>query len=558
LDACTQYALDVTAGKIPTGEPALWACQRHLDDLAKRADDDYLFYFDAKEAEQFRRFAGSLIQFEGDFSGQPLTLLPWQSFVFGCTYGWKRKGSNLRRFRTAYVEVPRKNGKTTCAVAPVLYALIVEKEPAAEVYALATKQDQAKKLWDACWKIVARTPGLSTRLRKRFNSVENESTFSFFKPLGADSTTLDGLNPYLAVCDELHAWKGRDLWDVIADGMGSRSQPLMFAITTAGYDQNGICYTQRTHGLNVCDPGKFEYEDDAFFCYVATVSKANEDNWESEEAWIEANPSLGVAKRLDYLESQSSEAKQIPSKRNAFLNKQLNIWTTAANHWLDLRKWDECTAEFAFDDLRGHPCFVGIDLAKVNDVSSVSYVFPPHGAHEKWRVIVRHYVPEDDIHERSKNVPYETWRDMGQIIATPGNCTDFDFIRHDMNQTAEIVDVRLVAYDRHFAHELITHLTDDGFECVGFGQGFVSMSAPTAELERMIITGEIEHAGCRVLRWMAGNAVVLMDSAGNIKPDKAKSADKIDGISATIMSIGVAMTNTVKKSVYETRGIREI
>ena len=188
----------------------------------------------------------------------------------------------------------------------------------------------------------------------------------------------------------------------------------------------------------------------------------------------------------------------------------------------------------------------------------MAYVFPPHLLRERWRVIVVHYVPEDDIHERSKNVPYETWRDLGMIIATPGNCTDFDFIRHDMNQTAAIVDVRLVAYDRHFAHELITHLTDDGFECVGFGQGFVSMAAPTAELERMIITGEIEHTGCRVLRWMAGNAVVLMDSAGNIKPDKAKSADKIDGISATIMGIGVAVTNTVKKSVYETRGIREI
>ena len=291
---------------------------------------------------------------------------------------------------------------------------------------------------------------------------------------------------------------------------------------------------------------------------MATVSKANEDNWDAEEAWMEANPSLGVAKRLDYLEAQSAEAKQIPSKRNAFLNKQLNIWTTAANHWLDLRKWDECAGDFTMEDLRGHPCFVGIDLAKVGDVSSVAFVFPPFLNRERWRVVVRHYVPEDDIHERSKQAPYNTWRDLGMIIATPGNCTDYDFIRYDLNEMAEIVDVNIVAYDRHFAHELITHLTDDGFNCVGFGQGFVSMSAPTAELERMVITGEIEHTGCRVLRWMAGNAVVVRDAAGNIKPDKSKSADKIDGISATIMGIGVAMTNVVKKSVYETRGIREI
>jgi len=555
IDHCTRYALDVVAGKVPTGEPARYACERHLRDLA---DDKSPFYFDAAEAERFRRFSSKLIQFEGDHAGKPLVLLPWQSFVFGNAYGWKRKADKLRRFRTVYVEVPRKNGKTTCAVAPVIYALMIEPEAAAEIYALATKADQAKKVWDSCWKMISKTPGLSKRLRKRYNSIDNDGRFSFFRPLGADSTTLDGLNPHLAVCDELHAWKGRDLWDVIVDGMGSRSQPLMFAITTAGYDQLGICYTQREHGMAVNDPTKPEYTDDSFFCYIATISDANREQWHTKAAWIEANPSLGVTKRMDYMEAQCAEALQIPSKRNTFLNKQLNIWTQASIQWLDLAKWDQCAAEFDLDDMAGQACFAAIDLAKVNDVSSIAFIFPPTAIREKWRVLCRHFVPEDDILERSKKVPYHTWRDLGWIIATPGNCTDYDFIRADLNRAAEVVQVKTLAYDRHFAHELITHLTDDGFDCVGFGQGYISMAAPTAELERMVISREIEHDGDRVLRWMAGNVVVTKDPAGNLKPDKSKAADKIDGISATIMAIGSAMTDVSKVAVYETRGIRSV
>jgi len=554
-DPCTAYARSVIGGKTPAGDFAQWACARHLWDLDNASD----YWFDVEEVNRFGRFAANLVQFEGEHAGNRLELLPWQSFVFGCIYGWKRKADDLRRFRTAYVEVPRKNGKTTAAVVPALYALMVEKEPAAEVYALATKQDQAKRCWDAAWKMIARTPGMSRRLRKRFNAIENESNFALFRPLGADSTTLDGLNPHLGICDEVHAWKDRALWDVIKDGMGSRRQPLMFAITTAGYNQLGICYELRTHGLNICDPTKSEYVDDSFFCYVAAPSRENEDAWDDPVTWAEANPSLGVTKRIDFMADLCTRAKMIPSERNTFLNKQLDIWTQASQAWLDLRQWDQCAGEFTLEDMAGETCFVGIDLAKVSDMSSAAYVFPPAGDRIHWRVIVSHYVPDDDIVERSKGTaPYHTWKDLGWITATPGNCTDYDFIRADINANAAIVDVKQVVFDRHFAHELVTHLQDDGFDCVGFGQGFVSMAAPTSELERMIVAHELEHNGDRVLRWQAGNVVVVSDPAGNIKPDKSKAADKIDGIVATIMALGVAMTSANKRSPYETQGIRSV
>ena len=260
------------------------------------------------------------------------------------------------------------------------------------------------------------------------------------------------------------------------------------------------------------------------------------------------------------MREQCERAKRIPSEQATFKNKQLDIWTQAEKIWLDLRTWDECAGEFTLDDMATERCFVGIDLAKVNDISSVAYLFPPvPGVRDRWRLIVRHYVPADDIHERSRNnVPYETWSEQGWIRTTPGNCTDYGFIRADINQDAEQVRVEKIVFDRHFAHELIQNLQDDGFDCLGFGQGFVSMATPTAELERLLITGMIEHDGDRVLRWQAGNVVTRQDPAGNLKPDKDKSADKIDGIVATIMALGVAMTEAPKRSIYDEREVRVI
>ena len=560
MDLCTQYAQDVVSQKTPAGLYVRWACERHLRDL-----EDSGFWFDAEEAERIREFSRRLIQYQGEHAGKPLELLPWQAFVFGCLYGWKRE-DGLRRFRTAYVEIPRKNGKTCSAVVPVLYALTVEGEAAAEVYALATKEDQAKIVW-AMAVAIAKASGLTRFLRPmQKEMVSRSNAGTKFRPLGSDSKTLDGLNPHLAVCDELHAWPDRGLYDVIEDGMGARAQPLMLSITTAGYDQEGICYQTREAVLSMLDPGMPEAEDDSLFGFVATLSPEDVDRVLSDtkalrdrRLWAIANPSLGIAKREDYMEQQVEDAISKPGKRNTVLNKQFNIWTQAAVAWLDRDSWDKRAASFDLESMRGERCYVGIDLAKVNDLSSAAYVFPPAGGRDRYRVIVKHWVPEEDIVKRSgRNVPYDAWAQEGWIETTPGNCTDFGWIRQDLNAAAEIVMVEEIVFDRHFAHELIQGLQDDGFECTGFGQGFVSMGAPSAELERLIQAGEIEHDGNRVLRWQIGHVIAQMDPAGNLKPDKAKSKEKIDGVVAMIMGIGRAMVVGKMGSVYDDREVRVI
>jgi len=569
-NACTKYALDVIAGKEPGGPYVRWACERHIGDCARSAAGESLFWFDSAAAEKIRAFAGELVQFTGVHKGQRLELLPWQSFCFGSIYGWKRKSDGLRRFRTAYIQVPRKNGKSTMATVPALYALTCEGEAGAQIYSLATKETQAKIVWEMAKHITAKTPGLKSRLRSHYNQISNlKDLATFFRPLGANSEKLDGLNPHLAICDELHAWPDRMLFDVMEDGMGSRAQPLMLIITTAGYDQEGICYQTRDHCVSVLDPENTEWQDDSLFAYVAElgaddVARVQGDTKElrNRELWYRVNPSLGTAKRVDYMEQQVADAIAKPSKRNAVLNKQFNIWTQAQVAWLDRDAWDACAnPALTMESMRNEQCIAALDLAKVNDLSSAAYLFPPNTGKgiDRYRLITRCWVPEDDLRGRSKNdAPYDVWAQEGWILTTPGDCTDYDYIRRDINESAGIVSIGHLVFDRHFANELVQHLQQDGLPVMSYGQGYAAMGSPTSELERLILSRGIEHDGNRVMRWQIGHVIVTSDSSGNLKPDKMKSKKKIDSIVATVMALGVAMTSEPLESVYETRGIRSL
>lgn len=533
----TEYARDIVSGKIPSSKYARLSCQRFLDDF-KRDD----IYFDKEAAERFYKFCTYMRHYKGPMSGQPLELEPWQKFIFANIYGWKKTTDDTWRFNYAYIEVPRKNGKTTMCAAGSLYDAGFIDGEGAEVYCAATKEDQAKLLVNDSIAFIKRSDELSDEfefLSGKYSIFKRSSgRTSFVKPLGSDSTSLDGLNPLAVYGDELHAWKHRALWDVLEDAFGARVNWHMISITTAGYNQEGICYQERKH---LCDILEGTIECDNKFGIIHTVDgEPHEADWEDESQWIAANPNLGTGKTIEFMRGQAEKSRAQPSKLTTFLNKQLNIWTDAEEIWIPAHKWDACSGSFNIDDMSGKHCYIGLDLARVRDLSAVAYFFPKQPGVPKARTLVRFFVPDEDVHERSKNdrVPYDAWERKECLIMTPGVATDYDFIKADILATLEKVKCKKLLYDRHFAGELINSLEKEGVTTEGFGMGFVSMSAPMGELDRMITSEEIEHDGNPVLKWNVSNTVIRTDPAGNIKPDKEKSIEKIDGVVALATAIG--------------------
>lgn len=560
-DATTDYAVRVSQGTIPNCRYVLLAAQRHLNDLGRKD-----IWFDASAARRFFRYCRKLSHYKGPMRGQPIELELWQKFIFGCIYGWKKvidgKRTNIWRFNTIYVEVPRKNGKTTIAAAGASYDCGFIEATGAEVYCLATKEDQAKLLHNDVSAYVNKSEALqeSFEILKGNNHIyaRGSNRTSFIRPLGSDSDKQDGLNPLAAYCDELHAWPKRDLWDVMEEAFGARESWHMPAITTAGNRRTGICWDQRDHLINILE-GRIIA--DSKFGIIYTVDDDQKENWEDEHNWFIANPNLGTGKQLEYMRTRALNAKQMPSSLNTFLNKQLNIWTDVAEVWLKVDDWNSCFADFSWADMKGQTCTGGIDLARVNDLSAVAYAFPKT-ASRKQRVLVDFYMPKIGIKEKSERdgVDYLLWEKQGLIKLTPGKTTDFGFIRADVNKRAGQCVITEFGYDRHFAGELVQNLTSDGFKMSEVGMGFFSMGTPTAEVEKMTVEQTHEHNGNHILNWNAANTVVSKDPAGLMKPDKLLSNKRIDGMVAYIMAEAKLLQpgDKAEKNPYEERGMRTL
>ncbi len=541
----TAYAEDVIAGRIVACRFVRLACERHVRDLART---DGKVWFDRSAAERFFRFCAYLKHYKGDYRGRPVELLPWQKFVFGCVYGWKRiedgRKTDALRFNYCYLEVPRKQGKTTIAAAVAAYDCAMLEESGAEVYVAATKEDQAKILWrDVAAYIAGSADAAATFevvLGKSTIYAKHSARTSFIVPVGHNSERLDGLNPFSVICDELHAWKGRDLWDVLTGAFGARSNYHMVAITTAGSNAQGICMTERNHLVGVLE-GLFEADNK--FGVIYSLDKGEEADWKNPAVWAKANPSLGAGKLVRFMADEARKAEQEPSALNAFLQKQLNIWTDASDAWLSVADWRACAGSHLHDDLAGKKCFAGIDLARVNDLSAVAYVFPVQPGLERMRVVVDFFIPAEGLQAREDRdkVPYRRWISEGHLVALPGRTVDFEGIAAKIRERAGQWVVESVAYDRHFAGELIQTLTKEGMTLVPHGMGFLSMSAPSSDFERLVVAGKLAHDGNPVLAWNAANAIIVRDPAGNIKPDKDKSTNRIDGVVAAIMAITGAM-----------------
>lgn len=547
-----QYIDDVVAGRQVACKWVRLAAARHLSDLETGVARG--LRFDEQAARVAVAFFSLLKHSKGEWAGRPVTLEPWQQAIIWIVFGWKR-ADGTRRFRTVYEEVARKNGKTTKAAGVGLYLFLADGEPGAEIYTAATKRDQARIAHSEATRMVKASPQLRKLVGIFKDNLHVEETASKFEPLGADADTMDGLNVHGAIIDELHAHKTRDTWDKLETATGSRRQPLVFAITTAGFDRQSLCWQLHEYTEKVLSG---VVEDDSFFGIVFTLDEG--DDWQDESNWIKANPNLGVSKKLDDMRRKAKRAAEMPAALNAFLRLELDVWTQSETKWVNLEHWQACGQAVNEAGLRGRTCYGGLDLSSTTDLTAWVLVFPPEAAEDAYQVLCRFWVPEDSILERSRRdrVPYDAWVRQGFITATPGNVVDYDFVLAQVDEDLGTFDLRQVAFDRWGAAKLQTQLMELGDEdfLVGFGQGFASMSPPMKELEKLILGHGLAHGNNPVLTWMADNLVAAEDPAGNIKPDKGHSRERIDGMVALIMALDRAIRQTGGgKSVYEERGI---
>jgi phage terminase large subunit-like protein len=511
------------------------------------------FYFDADAADRAAGFFdGFLRHSKGEWAGRPFRLLQWQrEKVIRPLFGWKR-ADGMRRYRRAYIEIPRKNGKSTLASGIALYLLFADGEPGAEVYSAAADRDQAAICFEQARAMVEASPALSSRANLYKRAIVVQATRSSYKVLSADAYTKHGLNASGIVFDELHAQPNRELFDVLVTSTGARRQPMMVMITTAGFDRTSICWEQHEYARQVlADPTI----DPSFFAFLAAADEA--DDWREPTTWAKANPSLGQTISLDYLAEECNRAIQSPAYQNTFRRLHLNQWTSQDERWLDMAAWDACA--LPLPDLTGRVCYAGLDLASTTDIAALCLAFPPVEEDEPHWVLPLMFVPSDGLVGKGlrDRVPYDAWVRDGHLVATPGNVIDFGRIRATINELGKRYDIQEITFDRWGATQISQALQDDGFEMVEFGQGFASMSAPTRELMRLVLAGQIGHGGHPVLRWMADNLVVESDAAGNLKPNKRKSRQKIDGMVALIMALARATVHGADsgRSVYDERGL---
>jgi phage terminase large subunit-like protein len=552
MSEAMRYVEDVLAGRRRECRWVRLACERHVNDL--RTGHERGLWFDERAARTVIAFFGLLRHSKGEWAGAPVALEPWQQFHLWNLFGWKR-ADGTRRFRVSYLEVGRKNGKSTMGAGVGLYLQAADGEPGAEIYTAATKRDQARIVHQEAVRMVKQSPALTRELRVFKDNIHSERTFSKFEPLGRDSGTLDGLNVHGAIVDEVHAHPNGDMWDVLQTATGARRQPLLYAVTTAGFDRQSLCWQFNDYTQKVVSG---VLEDDNWHGLIYTLDDG--DDWEDEANWYKSNPNLGVSKKIDDLRDKARAARGMPARLNGFLQKELNVWTQASTRWIDPEAWRRCNLGRVDEEaLAGRECWGGLDLSSTLDVTALVWVFPGEGG--QWTVVSRLWVPEENVAERVKRdrAPYDVWIREGWMRTTPGNVVDYEYIMAQASEDLRRFKVREIAFDPWNATAVSNRLTDEGAPMVEFRQGFVSMNPAMKTLEVAVQTARLNHGGNPALAWMADNLVATSDPAGNLKPDKGKSTEKIDGMVALLMALQRAtLAGGTGESVYATRGIRTL
>ena len=491
--------------------------------------------------EQVRQFfAKCLTHHKGEMAGKPFRLSDWQyDDIINPLFNTKNP-DGTRQYRTCFIEVPRKNGKSTLAAGLALYLLFADGEQGAEVVSAAADREQAAIVFDLAKQMVEASPVLSKRCTLYRRHIETRGG-STYKVISADAYSKHGMNLSGIIFDEVHAQPDRELWDVLTTATGARRQPLTFAITTAGYDRTSLCYELHTYADNIKNG---LVHDPTFLPIIYAADES--DDWAAEATWRKANPGYGVSIKPEYFANAVREAKILPAKEQTFRRLHLCQWTESETRWIAMDRWDASAGTVDANELQGRECFAGLDLSSTSDLTALSLVFPMDD--NTYQVLPFFFAPEsaDGRRQRENKARLKKWQIEGNIELTPGDVIDYDRIRAKINEVANLYQIKEIAIDRWNATQLAVQLQGDGHNVILFGQGFASMSSPTKEFEALILAKRFHHGGHPILRWMAGNVVIEQDAAGNIKASKKRSSEKIDGIVATVM--GLARSNMAQQT----------
>lgn len=513
-------------------------------------------YIDDERADFTVNFIKQLKHTKSKWHGKPFDLIPWQEEIVRDIFGTIDPATGFRLYDTAYIEIPKKQGKSELGAALALYLLCADGEYEAEVYGCATDTEQASIIFDVAVAMVDQCPALKKRIkpvlsRKRLIYMP---TNSIYKVVSSDVKNKHGFNVSGCIFDELHAQPNRDLWDVMTKGAGdARDQPLTLALTTAGDDETSICYEQHMKALDIIEGRKISRN-----FYGKIYGLTQDDDWEDEKNWYKANPSLGYTVTIDKVRKAYEDAKGNPVDEAKFKQLRLNIWGEKALAWMKMTDWDANNEIVDPRQLIGRECYGGLDLSSTLDLTAFVLCFPPRNEKEKYIFLPFFFMPQDNIHSRviADHVPYDKWQAQGFIEATKGNVVDYRYIEKRIKELASKYVIKEIAYDRYNATNIILNLMDEGFTMIPFGQGYKDMSPPSKLFFAEVLKRNIIHNGQPVFRWNFGNVKVETDSAENIKPSKKYSREKIDGAVAAVMAYDRASKGGAgSTSVYDDRGM---
>lgn len=542
VDLARGYMRDVSAGDLPACTWVHKAVQRQADDLARQVCADWPWVFDPLRAARVCQFIELLPHIKGKWARDRklIELGAWQCFLLTTIFGWVHKDTGLRRFRDVYLEIPRKNAKSTLSSGVALYMLTADGEEGAEIYSAATTKDQARIVFDDAKAMAERSPGLrDLGLAILQHALTVREKASAFKPLAAEGSTLDGLNVHFGVLDELHAHKTRAVYDVIDTARGAREQSLLWSITTAGSDLSGICYERRTYLTKVLDG---VIDDHSTFGIIYSIDDG--DNPFVESSWAKANPNWLASVLRDDMEAASRNAENSESSRNNFFTKRLNVWVNGESAWMDMVAWAKCAdTTLHLPDFAGEKCWMGLDLAQKKDFAALCVVFERQGV---WHVFTRLYLNELAVQE-SGNAHLSGWARADHVVVTDGDITDFDVLAEDMRSYCRLFDVQEIAFDPALSMYFAGKLIEEGLPLVEITQRAMFFTPPLIQVENLVLEKKLKFDGNPVMTWMVSNLVVKVSKFNELRsPTKERPENKIDGPMAMLMALGRALTRSTE------------